>query len=42
MMLQTEKQNWRREREREKMEKRRIVDPVTVINWDPHMNSVRI
>ena len=31
---------WRREK---KMgEKRRNVGPVTVINWDPHMNSVRI
>ena len=31
---------WRRERENG--EKRNNVGPVTVINWDPHMNSVRI
>ena len=31
---------WRRERENG--EKRNKVGPVTVINWDSHMNSVRI
>ena len=34
------KQNWRRDRENGRKKKR--VGPVMVMNWDPHMNSVRI